>query len=127
LAFQFIRAAKTNRIYSNNLIDNKDQAYDNSGLNSWDFDKTGNFWSDNKGSGEYIIELGAKNAKDNFPLKSARSIRPEPVPTQPASKESEAAKSTPGFTVIAFMISLITIGILRMRNNFSLRNGMKNN
>jgi len=106
-------SAKTNLIYSNNLIDNKDQAYDNSGLNSWDLDKTGNYWSDYKGSGEYVIALGGKNAKDNFPLKSAISIRPESVATQPAPKESEAAKSTPGFTVFALIISLIAIGIFR--------------
>jgi parallel beta-helix repeat protein len=108
-------SAKTNSIYSNNLIDNNNQAYDNSGLNSWDFDKTGNYWSDNKGSGEYVIALPGKNAKDNFPLKSAISIRPEPVATQPAPKGSEAAKSTPGFTVFASMISLIAIGIFRIK------------
>jgi len=108
-------SAKTNLIYSNNLIDNKDQAYDNSGLNSWDFDKTGNYWSDNKGSGEYVIALGGKNAKDNFPLKSPISIRPETVVTQPAPKESETAKSTPGFTVFTSIISLIAIGIFRMK------------
>jgi parallel beta-helix repeat protein len=108
-------SAKTNRFYSNNLIDNKDQAYDNSGLNSWDFDKTGNYWSDNKGSGEYVIALPGKKAKDNFPLKSAISIRPEPVATQPATKEkeNEAAKSTPGFTVFVSIISLVAIGIFR--------------
>ncbi len=38
-------------LYQNNFIDNKDgQAYDNSGLNSWDLDKMGNYWSDYKGS-----------------------------------------------------------------------------
>src|SRR5659263_161595 len=83
-------SAKTNRIYSNNLIDNKDQAYDNNGLNSWDLDKIGNYWSDNKGSGEYIITLPGKNAKDNFPLKSAITIRPETVPTQPGQKEGDS-------------------------------------
>lgn len=108
-------SSKTNRIYSNNLIDNKDQAYDNSGLNSWDSDKTGNYWSDNKGNGEYIIALGAKNAKDNFPLKSAISISSEPVPTQTAPKGSETAKPSPGFTVFASIISLIAIGIFRMK------------
>ena len=114
-------SAKTNRIYSNNLIDNndkKEQAYDNSGLNSWDFDKTGNYWSDYKGSGEYVIVLGAKNAKDNFPLKSALSIRSEPIATQPAPKGSEAAKSTPGFTVFVSIISLIAIGIFRKYATF---------
>jgi len=123
----YAKDAKTNIIYSNNLIDNNNQAYDNSGLNSWDFDNTGNYWSDNKGSGEYVITLGGKNAKDNFPLKSAVSIRPEPVATQPAPIGSEAAKSTPGFTFFASIISLIAIGIFRMRNDFSLRNGLKNN
>jgi parallel beta-helix repeat protein len=109
----YVYSSKTNRIYSNNLIDNKDQAYDNSGLNSWDLDKTGNYWSDNKGNGEFVIGLGGKNAKDNFPLKSAISISSEPVPTQPGQKESEGAKSTPGFTVFASIISFIAIGILR--------------
>jgi parallel beta-helix repeat protein len=113
----YVYSAKTNRIYSNNMIDNKDQAYDNSGLNSWDLDKTGNYWSDNRGSNEYVIALGGKNVKDNFPLKSAISIRSEPVATEPASKESEAAKSTPGFTIFASIISLIAIGILRMKQN----------
>jgi parallel beta-helix repeat protein len=108
-------SAKTNRIYSNNLIDNIDQAYDNSGLNLWDFEKTGNYWSDYKGSGEYVIALPGKNAKDNFPLKRAISIRPETVPTQPGQKESEGAKSTPGFTVFASIISLIAIGKLKVR------------
>jgi parallel beta-helix repeat protein len=108
-------SAKTNRIYSNNLIDNKDQAYDNSGLNSWDYNKTGNYWSNYKGSGEYVITLGGKNVKDNFPLKNAISIRPEPVATQPAPKGTEAAKSTPGFSVFASIISMIAIGILRQK------------
>jgi parallel beta-helix repeat protein len=107
-------SAKTNRIYSNNLIDNEIQAYDNNGLNSWDFDKTGNYWSDYKGSGKYVIALGGKNVMDNFPLKSAIKIRPEPVATQPAQKQSEGAKSTPGFTVFVSIISLIAIGLFRM-------------
>jgi hypothetical protein len=99
------------------MIDNKDQAYDNNGLNSWDLDKTGNYWSDNKGSGEYVIALPGKIAKDNFPLKSAIAIRPETVPTQTGQKESEGAKSTPGFTVFASIISLVAIGKLRVRKN----------
>jgi len=107
-------SAKTNRIYSNNLIDNKIQAFDNTGLNSWDFDKTGNYWSDYKGSGEYVIALSGKNVRDNFPLKNAIKIRTEPVATQPAQKQSEAAKSTPGFTVFVSIISLITTGLFRM-------------
>lgn len=108
-------SSKTNQIYSNNLVDNKDQAYDNSGLNSWDLDKTGNYWSDNKGSGEYVIALPGKNAKDNFPLKSAVSIKLESIATQPAPKDSETAKSTPGFSVIVSIISLIAFGIFRMK------------
>lgn len=109
-------SSKTNRIYSNNLIDNKDQAYDNSGLNSWDFDNTGNYWSDNKGSGEYIIVLPGKNARDNFPLRSAISLRSESISTQSAPKESEEVKSTPGFTGIVLIISLIIKGIFRSIN-----------
>jgi len=102
-------SSKTNRLFSNNLIDNKDQAYDNSGLNSWDFDKIGNYWSDNKGSGEYIITLGGKNAKDNFPQDRAFSVRPEPISTPSVQKADETGKSTPGFTVLLSVISLIAI------------------
>jgi len=106
-------SGKTNRIYQNNLIDNNDQAYDNSGLNSWDFDKIGNYWSDHKGSGEYAIGLGASKAKDNFPQDKAFYVRTEPVPTQPVQKTDETGKSTPGFTVFVFLISIIITLIFR--------------
>ena len=106
-------SSKTNSIYQNNLIDNTGgQAYDNSGLNSWDLDKMGNYWSDYKGSGEYVITLGAKNAKDNFPQARAFSVKSEPIPTQ---KGTQADKSTPGFTVLVSVISLIVAGIFKRR------------
>ncbi|MFZ3169286.1 MAG: NosD domain-containing protein [Candidatus Methanoperedens sp.] len=105
-------SSKTNRIYQNNFIENKDQAYDNSGLNSWDLDKMGNYWSDNKGSAEYVINLGGGKAKDNFPQAKAFSIKSEPIPTQPPQKTDEAGKSTPGFTAIVAIVSLILTGIL---------------
>ncbi|VVB55912.1 Cell surface glycoprotein [uncultured archaeon] len=104
-------SSRTNRIYQNNFIDNKDQAYDNSGLNSWDLDKMGNYWSDNKGSAEYIISLGGGKAKDNFPQAKTFSVRSEPIPTQPPQKTDEAGKSTPGFTAIVAIVSLIVTGI----------------
>ncbi len=107
-------SARTNTIYSNNFIDNGDQAYDNSGLNAWDFEKTGNYWSELKGANEYIIKQGGKNAKDSFPATSAFSINTQPVPAQPQGKE--AGKSTPGFTVIASVISIIVMVMLRERN-----------
>ena len=106
-------SSKTNRIYTNNLIDNNEQAYDNSGLNSWDFDKLGNYWSDYKGSGEYVITLGSKNAKDNFPQAVAFSIKPEPIPTQSSQKDAQTDKSIPGFTVFVSIISLVVAGILK--------------
>ncbi|CAG0953260.1 hypothetical protein METP2_00344 [Methanosarcinales archaeon] len=104
-------SSKTNRIYQNNFIENKDQAYDNSGLNSWDLDKMGNYWSDNKESTEYIISLGGGKAKDNFPQAQAFSVRSEPIPTQPPQKTDEAEKSIPGFTAIAAIVLLIVTGI----------------
>ncbi|KAB2946274.1 MAG: cell surface protein [Candidatus Methanoperedens nitroreducens] len=104
-------SSKTNRIYQNNFIENKDQAYDNSGLNSWDLDKMGNYWSDNKESTEYIISLGGGKAKDNFPQAQAFSVRSEPIPTQPPQKTDEAGKSIPGFTAIAAIVLLIVTGI----------------
>lgn len=108
-------SSKTNLIYQNNLIDNKDQAYDNSGLNSWDLDKMGNYWNDFQGNGEYVIKLGAKNAKDNFPQSKAFSVKSEPIPPQPPLKMEEAGKSTPGFTVIVAIVSLIVTGIFRRK------------
>ncbi len=100
--------ARTNSFYSNNFIDNKNQAYDNSGMNSWDDGKSGNYWSPNKGI------LGGKNAKDNFPLSRAVTIKEEEVPA-PAEQKTEGAapvetgKSTPGFTGIVVLFSLIVI------------------
>lgn len=76
-------SSSENRIFSNNFIDNKIQADDNSGLNSWNFKDIGNYWSDNNGSREYVIASGGKNAMDKFPMKSAVSIKPVTVPTQP--------------------------------------------
>ena len=108
-------SSKANLIYSNNMIENKDQAYDNSGLNSWYLDNKGNYWSDNTGSDEYIITPGGKNVKDNFPLKSALSIRSESVPTQQVQKDNGETKSTPGFTVFISIISFVYIGIFRRR------------
>ncbi len=106
-------SSRTNRIYQNNLIDNNGgQAYDNSGLNSWDLDKMGNYWSDYKGSGEYVITLGAKNAKDNFPQNMAFSVKSEPIPTQ---KNAQPEKPTPGFNVVISIISLIAAGIFKRR------------
>ncbi len=104
-------SARTNHIYSNNLIDNNDQAYDNSGLNSWDDGKSGNYWNVNKGI------LGGKNAKDNYPLASAVSIKEEaiPVATEQTAKETasgQTGKPSPGFAGFAVLVSLIVIGIL---------------
>ncbi len=105
-------SAKTNRIYSNNFIDNKDNAYDNSGLNSWDDGKSGNYWSNYKG-GAYIIPGGA-NAKDNYPLSKPVTIKEEVI-SLPAEKKmaEEAGKTTPGFTGILLLGSLILMAALR--------------
>ncbi|MCX9082003.1 MAG: right-handed parallel beta-helix repeat-containing protein [Candidatus Methanoperedens sp.] len=111
----YLYDSKTNQLYTNNLLGNKDsQAYDNNGLNSWDFDKMGNYWSDYGGSGAYVIK-GAKNVMDNFPQDKAFAVKSEAVPTQQGEKAVETEKSTPGFTVISFVISLLAIGIVNRR------------
>ncbi len=100
-------SARTNHIYSNNFLDNNDQAYDNSGLNSWDDGKSGNYWSVNKGI------LGGKNAKDNYPLASAVSIKEEAIPVSAGQMApGETGKPSPGFAGFAVLVSLIVIGIL---------------
>jgi len=105
-------AARTSSIYSNNFIDNKDQAYDNSGLNSWDDGKSGNYWSTFKGSGAFNI-LGGANSKDNYPLSNAVSIKDVAI-TTPTEKpedqkdQEETGKSSPGFTGLVSLLSIIT-------------------
>jgi hypothetical protein len=74
----------------------------------------GNYWSDYNGSGAYVIK-GATNVLDNFPQARAFSVKSEAIPTQPGEKVDETGKSTPGFTVISFIISLIAIGIFNRR------------
>jgi parallel beta-helix repeat protein len=107
-------SARTNHIYSNNFIDNTDQAYDNSGMNSWDDGKSGNYWSPNK-------DIQGGKAKDNFPLSTPVTIKEEVI-TTPAEQNTQAGttpagtgKSSPGFTGIAVLVSLIVIGILRRK------------
>lgn len=103
--------ARTNQIYSNNFIDNTNQAYDNSGLNSWDDGKSGNYWS------KYSI-LGGTNARDNHPLSNPVTIKEEEVATTAVQNTGAATgtgKSSPGFAGIMVMASLIAIWILRKR------------
>jgi len=103
-------SARNNHIYSNNFIDNTNQAYDNSGLNSWDDGRSGNYWSPNKDI------LGGK-VKDNYPLSSAVAIKYEEMPA-PAAQNTQGTtsggtgKSSPGFAGFAVIVSLIAIGIL---------------
>ena len=119
-------STNTNSIYSNNLIDNKNQAYDNSGKNSWDDGKSGNYWSTYSGSGAFTI-LGGANARDNYPLSKPAIIKDVPVPTPSEPKvqttgqlmaQGDAAKSTPGFTWVAVLVSLVTVAALRIRTKY---------
>ncbi len=109
-------SARKNRIYSNNFIDNKNQAYDNSGQNSWDDGKSGNYWSDFKGSGAYQVAGGAK-AADNYPLQRAITIKTEavPAPAEQKTTQGETGKSSPGFSGIAFLVLLFSIALFRNR------------
>ncbi len=112
-------SARTGRIYSNNFIDNKDQAYDNSGMNLWDDGKSGNYWSDFKGSGAYDIP-GGTDARDNYPLSRAVSIKDVAIATpteKPETKmaQEETEKSSPGFTGVVLVISLIILITFRNR------------
>ncbi|MDP2841368.1 MAG: NosD domain-containing protein [Candidatus Methanoperedens sp.] len=67
-------SARGHQIYSNNFIDNTpDHAYDNSGMNAWDDGKSGNYWSNYKGSTPFKIKGGA-NAVDKFPLSGRVTI-----------------------------------------------------
>jgi parallel beta-helix repeat protein len=101
-------SSRTNRIYSNNFIDNTDQqAYDNSGLNSWDDGSSGNFWNTHKVGGAYTIS-GVSKAKDNYPLLNAVTIKYEAVPVE----NGGGSKSSPGFTGLAVAVMIVAIGIL---------------
>jgi len=107
-------SARGCQIYGNNFIDNKDQAYDNSKMNSWDNGKSGNYWSTHKTIGPFNI-LGEVKAKDNYPLSNAVTIKDVPIiiPTpmmQGEKTESEKGKSTPGFEVVLFIIAIGVLG-----------------
>lgn len=110
-------SARGYQIYSNNFIDNTDHVYDNSGMNAWDDGKSGNFWSNYKGSTPFKIKGGA-NAVDNFPLSGTVTIKdvsittPTPVKMQGQNTQEEAKKSTPGFEVLSVIAA---IGILGYR------------
>jgi len=114
-------SARGAQIYGNNFIDNKDQAYDNSEMNSWDNDKSGNYWNTHKTTGPFNI-LGGTKAKDNYPLSNAVTIRDVPItiPTpkaQAGETKSEKGKPTPGFEVTLFIIALGMLGYLSRKNN----------
>ncbi|VVB97457.1 Cell surface glycoprotein [uncultured archaeon] len=109
-------SARKNNIYSNNFMDNKNQAFDNSGLNSWDDGKSGNYWSDSKGSAVYTIP-GEGKAKDNYPLSGAVTLKSETIPA-PAGQDSaqkDAAKPSPGFAGVVVLALFIMAGVLRNR------------
>ncbi len=103
-------SARTNSIYSNNFIDNSDQAYDNSGMNSWDDGKSGNYWS------KYAI-LGGANAKDNYQLSRPVTIKEEevPAPAEQKKAEGETGKPSPGFTGMAVLGLLVMVWVLVVR------------
>ncbi len=108
-------SARENSVYSNNFIENNNQAYDNSGMNSWDDGKSGNYWS------TYSIQ-GNKNSRDNYQLSKAVTIEEVAVltPTSPQVAQEpklkgETEKSSPGFTVVLVLISLTIMGAIRTR------------
>jgi parallel beta-helix repeat protein len=116
-------STSTNHIYSNNFIDNKDQAYDNSGKNSWDEEKSGNYWSSSKGSGTSVL-LGGANAKDNYPLSGAVSIKEVTISlpsglaeqkSQDVQAQADTGKSSPGFTASLVVASIIVAVALKNR------------
>jgi len=53
-----LESSTSNSIYHNNLINNTDQAYDNTGTNSWDngYPSGGNYWSDYDEESEGAID-----------------------------------------------------------------------
>ncbi len=108
-------SSRGGQIYSNNFIDNLDHAYDNSGMNAWEDGKSGNYWSNYKGSAPYNIKGGA-NAVDNFPLSGAVTIKdvainiPTPVITKGQNTQEETKKSTPGFEGILLIAAIGIMG-----------------
>ncbi len=108
-------SARTTQIYSNNLFENKDQVYDNSGLNTYDDGKSGNYWSNHKKTGPYNILLGGAKAVDNYPLSNPVTIKDVEISlpaqkTQEDKPSADAKKSTPGFIGFELLLLIIAIG-----------------
>ncbi len=114
----YAETSRANSVYANNFIENsKAQAYDNSGLNSWDDGKSGNYWSSYKGNSAYII-AGAPKARDNYPLSGAVAIKYETTQVSEPERKTQdegSGKSTPGFMGVAALFSLIAVVVLRKR------------
>ncbi|MFH1322668.1 MAG: right-handed parallel beta-helix repeat-containing protein, partial [Methanobacteriota archaeon] len=110
-------------IYGNNLIDNIEQAFDNSEMNSWDNGKSGNYWNTHKTTGAVNI-LGDGKAKDNYPLSNAVTLKDVPItiPTprmQGEKTESEKGKSTPGFGVLLFIIAIFSLQFFQQDREYA--------
>ncbi len=115
-------SSRGGQMYSNNFIDNTlDQAYDNSGMNTWDDGKSGNYWSTHKTAGPFKIKGGA-NVADNFPLPGAVTIKdvtitmPTPIGAQGQKTQEETKKSTPGFDVLLVIAAIGILGYRRYNN-----------
>ncbi len=107
-------SARVTQVYPNNFVENKDQAYDNSGLNTYDDGKSGNYWSNHKKTGPYDI-LGGAKAVDSFPLSNPVTIKDVEItlPAQKSQEDKSAAdvnKSIPGFIGFELLLLITAIG-----------------
>jgi len=96
---------RKNYIYSNNFIYNTIQAYDNSGMNTWDHGKNGNYWSDFQGDGMYNID--GRKAFDIIPRSGPVLIK---FDIFPSSFEQQDERSPP--VSANFIIPTLIIGVL---------------
>ncbi|MEA2054542.1 MAG: NosD domain-containing protein [Candidatus Thermoplasmatota archaeon] len=100
LGVQLLRSSNSNSIYYNNFINNKMNAWD-WGINQWDYENKGNYWSNYSGIDENSDGVGdipytiGEFSKDNYPLME--------------QIETEKKNKTPGFEFIVLIIIISAI------------------
>ncbi|MFC2019833.1 nitrous oxide reductase family maturation protein NosD, partial [Chloroflexota bacterium] len=67
-----------NKMYDNSFIGNSQQGYDD-GVNNWNWENRGNYWSDYKGKGDTAYDI-APAGIDEHPLTESMPIVPVEVP-----------------------------------------------
>ena len=107
----------SNTLYWNNFIHNAEQvAIVDSSINIWDNGESGNYWSDNNGSGIYLVDV---NNVDHYPLASPVDIYAvsNPTPFPPTDRNAPHLELTDYLLPISIVLAIIIVSVLFYRRH----------